>query len=47
MGDFEETTIFDCAEHYTESLNPTSQALSNGLSTDNLDYYIEYTYMYQ
>ena len=47
MGDFEETTMFDSAEHYTESLNPTSQALSNGLSTDNLDYYIEYTYMYK
>ena len=47
MGDFQETMMFDSAEHCTESLNPTSQALSNGLSTDNLDYYIEYTYMYK
>ena len=45
MGDFEEATMFDSAEHYRESLNPTSQALSNGLSTDNLDYYIVYNYM--
>ena len=44
MGDFEKATMIDSAEHYAESLNPTSQALSNGLSTDNLDYYIEYTY---
>ena len=45
MGDFEEATMFDSAEHYTESLNHTSQAQSNGPSTDNLDYYTVYTYM--
>ena len=45
MGDFEKATMFDSSEHYTESLNPTSQTLSNGLSTDNLDYFIVYTSM--
>ena len=28
MSDFEEATMLDSAEHYTESLNPTSQTLS-------------------
>ena len=45
MGTFEKVSMLDSAEHYTESLNPTSQALSNGISTDNLDYYIVYNYM--
>ena len=45
MGNFEEEPMFDSAEHYTESSNPTSQPLRNGLSTEKLDYYIIYTYM--